>query len=166
MTRPATLCQPGTSRSRRGLIVVAACMPLLALSCRSSSPEQRVRQLLTDLETAFEDRQLAPFTEALSTGYEDERGDRAHALARLAAFFREHPRLYVFARIKTLRSTSPSTVEATVLAAVAMLPIGNLERLRELDADLHELVLTFDVSSVPRLTRLARQPASVDSLVD
>ena len=134
-----------------GRNLVAACgmtLGLLASSAtlfsRGVSDEQRVRSRIDEGVEAGRRGDLAALRAFISANYLDARGmDRQALLGMLALYLRGGDSLHLLARTHRVRVIEAGRVEATVLLAVADLPVEDLESLKQVSADLLWIELVF-----------------------
>ncbi len=130
-----------TSRvSRRGLLKAAGCA--LLVGCRRAlSPEQQIRRLLDQLETAVEEQDVAAVRQGLSPSFRGpDELDRAGALGLLQLRLRRSPP-HLLVRVDQLEVTGDGLGHVQLLVAMAALPISGPEALPHLEADLYRFDL-------------------------
>lgn len=115
---------------------------LLSLSCGSVSPEQRVRRMMREAGAAARDRDMGRLDRMVSGRYRDPLGNgKREVLALLRFHLGQSGSIHLLERIRSIRQTGPSRVEARLLVAAAAVPIRDLRELDQITAD----VLVFDV---------------------
>lgn len=118
------------------------CLFPLLLSCSSdtSTPEEKIRQLLAEGERAVESRSVTAVEPLLSDEYQDDRGnDRRSVLRLLAGYFLSHQSIHLLTQVTDVTLTGDQEAEATVYIAVAGQPIESTSQLLSLRADLIRL---------------------------
>ena len=113
------------------------------MSC-APSPEERIRARIDEGVAAAEARDLAKLNGFLSEDYSDPRGmDRQAVMARVALQLRGVDVLHCLARTRDVQITEPGRGAATVLLAVADIPISDPRALGRLRAELWSVDLEF-----------------------
>jgi hypothetical protein len=118
----------------------------VAAGCRRRSPEQQVRDTIAALASAIEDKDLKAIGKLVSERYQDgERQDRAALLELLSMTFARTPEIHLLTRITAIEiAPSPGQpARATVLAAIASLPMKRFEDAARLQVDTLRFELTF-----------------------
>jgi hypothetical protein len=140
------------------LVLLAAC------SARPETPEEKVRAVLTAVEKAAEDRDVAALLEHVSESYRDARGNDRQALAQLATFhFLQNRGVHLFVEIRQVVVEIPGEARAAAVVAMAGRPIASAEALPSLHASLYY----FDVELREeaggwRIVRATWSPATID----
>jgi hypothetical protein len=124
-------------------------LALLALgaSCkRRPALDQQARDLLGRLEQAAEEGDVEEIRALLAAGFRgpDELA-RGPALLLLRARLRERP-VHIHSRILSLEVMPPGRVQVELVAAMAALPIGGLDDIGRLEADIYRWKLGLVVS--------------------
>ena len=142
-------------------IFFAAALALLACGARDT-PEEAVRRVLGELETAAEARDVGGLREHLSESYRDSRGnDRRTVLGVATAHFMQHQSVYLLTRVTELAIEGSDRARASVLVAMAGTPIDDPTALLGIRADLYRFdVALHDEDSHWRVTSAEWQPAS------
>jgi hypothetical protein len=126
--------------TRRALLLA-----LLVIGCRKKrTPEQRVRELLLELEEAVEAKDLKPIKAAISERFKGgEEADRQAVVGMLQLTFLRHPSIHLLVRIQDVAVKGPGQVRAELLVAMASVPVRDAHELPRLQADLYQFVLDF-----------------------
>lgn len=105
-----------------GMVIVLA----LAACPRQSSPEAEIRALVTQAQTAAEERDVRVLRALIADDYADDRGlDRkaVENLIRLQVL--RHQSVHLFVRIRGIEFPEPDRVLVSVAAAMAGRPVAN-----------------------------------------
>lgn len=120
---------------------------MLALAgCRAGrdTPEAQVRLLIRDAVAAAEQKQLGTLRDMVSERYADEQGLDKRAVENLLRLqFLRNERLHLYTRIQSVTLPKPDRAQATVLVAMAGVPIASEADLPALRADLHRFEIDF-----------------------
>ncbi len=128
----------------RGFPVAAAVLLLLLGACGPEplSPQQQVRAYIAAGEAAAEARELGRLRALIAPDYADELGRTRPLLLRIVAgYFLRHKSIHILTRIQRLKITGDDSARVLVYAATASTPIGGVEQLLGLRADLHRFDL-------------------------
>ena len=128
---------------RLPLAATLAILSGLLCGCGSEPPpQQQVRELLERATESAGDRDLDQLREFVSKDYEDSEGrDRRAVMQMVALYLRQTETLFVRTRIRSIEIVGSGAAEATVVAAIADVPINDLN-LQRLSADF----LRFELS--------------------
>lgn len=86
---------------------------LLAACGSRPSDEDRVREVILQLETAAEARDASDVLEHVAAGYEDAQGfDRAQLQNFLRGYFLSHPRIELLVNVETLQFPADGLAQA------------------------------------------------------
>lgn len=127
--------------TRRGLLVA-----VLLAACRRKrrAPEERVREVLLELEEAVEGKDLKPIKAALSEHFKGgEESDRQAVIGMLQVMFLSHPSIHLLVRVQDVAVAGPGQVRAELLVAMASVPVREPQELPRLQADLYQFTLAF-----------------------
>lgn len=97
-------------------------IPVLLLGCDAGleSPEERLKALIAEAETALEARDLPRVMEFVDPAYEDEGGrDRAQLRGVLAGYFLRHPSIHILAKVDRLEIRTGEEAFVLLYAGVA-----------------------------------------------
>jgi len=120
------------------LLCVSACTP------KAKTPEDQVRALIAEAQSAAEKKQIAEVRKLVSDRYADSLGQDKKAIeAILRFYFLRHQTLYLFSRIQEVKVESPDKIVTTVVVAMAGQPIPTASEAAALKADLHRFELTW-----------------------
>lgn len=157
---------------RRAAVRGAVCLgfavgSFLGLACASdaTSPEERVRAVLADLEEAAGRKNAPAMREHVSEGYADAQGNDKRAIAQLVAFhLLRNQSVYLLTRVQSIEIEPAGEARADVLVAMAGTPIAGPEALRGLRADLYrfDLRLGEEQDGAWRVRSAQWRPAGVD----
>jgi len=117
-------------------LVVAMLLP----GCRDerASPEAEVRALIDSAVTAAEQKNIGTLKDIVSEKYSDEQGQDKRAVEGLLRLhFLRNQTVHLYAHIQSVTLPQPDRAQATVLVAMAGLPIASAQALPALRADLH-----------------------------
>jgi ketosteroid isomerase-like protein len=86
---------------------------LLAACGSRSSDEDRVREVILEMETAAEARDASDVLEYVTAGYEDAQGfDRAQLQNFLRGYFLSHPKIELLVNVETLQFPAEGLAQA------------------------------------------------------
>jgi hypothetical protein len=128
----------------RRRLLAAALLAAGAGACKRkrTTPEDRVRLLLAELETAVEEKDLDPIEAAISERYEGEHDtDRKAVIGTMQVMFLRHPAIYLVVRIQEIELPAPGQARAQLLVGMASVPVQSAEELPRVNADLHRFTL-------------------------
>lgn len=117
-------------------LVVAMLLP----GCRGerASPEAEVRALINNAVTAAQQKSIGTLKDSISEKYADEQGQNKRAVENLLRLhFLRNETVYLYAHIQSVTLPQPERAQATVLVAMAGVPIASAQALPALRADLH-----------------------------
>ena len=124
-----------------GLVVV-----MLLTGCRDArtSPEEQVRTLINSATAAAEQKQIGTLRDLISERYADDQGQNKRAIeALLRLHFLRNENLHLYAHIQSVTLPQPDRAQATVLVAMAGMPIVSVQDLPGVRADLHRFEIEF-----------------------
>ena len=138
-------------------VLVAAC------SGAESTPEERVRAVLAELEVAAEARDVGLLKPHVSEAYKDENGNDRRALLGLAtAHFMRNKSVYLLVRVNDVALSEPGQARVDAFVALAGQPIRDATALPELRADLYRFDLRLrDEDGDWRITAADWRPATL-----
>ena len=142
---------------------------MAASGCRRRSPERQVRDTIAALASAVEEKDLKAIRNLVSEGYRDaEQQDRAAVLELLAVTFARTAHMHLLTRVAAIE-IAPSvdrTARATVVAAIASLPMKSVEDAGRVQADIFRFELTLVEESRARwvVTSASWQVAGLQDL--
>ena len=87
------------SMTTRKLTVLAIALftAMLISSCHKESDEDRIRKILTDVQTAAEEKDVSKITDSVSKSYRDSQGMNHDTLKKfLAGYFLVYPKISVY----------------------------------------------------------------------
>jgi hypothetical protein len=134
---------------------------------RPRSPEDQVRHTIAALVKAVEAQDLDAVRKLVSQRYRDgEDNDRASAMATLTVAFRRHPQIHLLSRTVSVEILSADEARATVIVAMAALPLKTSEDLARLHAEVTRFDLTLgnDAEQRWQVTQAAWDPAEAEDL--
>ncbi|QKQ25784.1 hypothetical protein [Candidatus Reidiella endopervernicosa] len=107
------------------------------------SAETQIRAMIDRTEEAAEARELGTFRTILADEFNNRSGiDRKQAINLLRLQFFRNKRIHLLTRIKSLKiGENDDVAEMVLMVAMAGQPIGNLDALVNLRADLHRFDL-------------------------
>ncbi|MEK7303590.1 MAG: hypothetical protein AAB174_00910 [Pseudomonadota bacterium] len=123
-------------------LVVAMLLP----GCRGerASPEAEVRALINSTVTAAEQKSIGTLKDSISEKYADDQGQNKRAVEGLLRLhFLRNETVYLYAHIQSVTLPQPERAQATVLVAMAGVPIASAQELPMLRADLHRFEIDF-----------------------
>ncbi|HEV7609774.1 MAG TPA: hypothetical protein VGO61_20735 [Steroidobacteraceae bacterium] len=132
------------------LASVAATFLLVACAAKSSD-EERVRELIANIEAAAEARDASDVLEYVADDYADSSGvDKQQLRDFLRGYFLAHPKLELVVSIESLEFPVDGLAQAVVTVAAVQLGDPDLQRLKV------EFRRTKDEWRVARADRVAR----------
>ena len=130
----------GTGPAIRAAFV--AILILLAGCSEPDSPEQRIRQLIADGESAVEDRSLSDLRTLISEDYLDGNKRTRQDLTRvLAGYFLRHKSIHLLVQIHEILVEEPDRARAVIYVAMAGRPLGDASQLSLVHANLYRFEL-------------------------
>lgn len=131
------------SLNRNWVVLCCACVLSIACSSEPNSPEQEIRDLLSQLETASEGKRIESLRDAVADEYWDERGNDKRAIERILRFyFLRNESIHLLTRIQSLVLSKTERADAVIMVAMAGTPITSVDALPSINVDLHR----FDVA--------------------
>jgi hypothetical protein len=127
---------------RRAALALAAA--LLLGGCRGApdDPEAQVRALVRDAVAAAERKDVGALRAMVSERYADDQGQDKRAVeALLRLHFLRNQSIHLYTRIRSVELAPPDRAQASVLVAMAGVPIASEEQLPGVRADLHRFEL-------------------------
>ncbi len=126
----------------RFLFVMLA-LTLLSACGDDDSPEQRVRELIAEVELAAEARDTGEVTQWLSPAYRDAHGNSTDEVKRLLrGYFIANQSISLLTRVEELTFPSPGEARATVLVGMVSRE-ADAANAWELAADLNEFEIAL-----------------------
>jgi len=124
-----------------GLVVV-----MLLTGCRGArtSPEEQVRALINSATAAAELKQIGTLRDLISEHYADDQGQNKRAIeALLRLHFLRNEHLHLYAHVQSVTLPQPDRAQATVLIAMAGVPMVSAQDLIAVRADLYRFEIEF-----------------------
>ncbi len=119
-------------------------LAVVAVACGSDSAEEQIRRVIERGEHAAEERDVRDLAKLVSEEYRDQAGrTKAEVLGIVRYYFLRSGSVHILSKIRGIRVSERDHAEAELLVAVAAKPIGGVEALRDLKAELHSLRLEF-----------------------
>ena len=128
-------------------IIFLLCIFLLsACNEQKDTPEVQIRNMVSAMESAVQQRSLDQVKELVSSDYRDEwNGDRRAALRSLLFYFQGHQSIHLLTRISDIQlNDDASKASVTVYVGMAGQPVDKSASLIDLNADLYR----FDVDLI------------------
>ena len=145
--------------------VAVALLSALVAACSGgeSTPEERVRAVLAELEAAAEARDVGLLKPHISEAYKDESGNDRRALLGMATgHFMRNKSVYLLVRVNDVVIVEPGKVQVDAFVALAGQPIRDAAALPELRADLYRFDLRLrDEDGDWRVTAADWRPATL-----
>ena len=127
-----------------GLLGLVAAMLLPGCRGERASPEAEVRALINSAAVAAEQKNIGTLRDSISEKYADEQGQNKRAIENLLRLhFLRNESVHLFAHIQSVTLPQPDRAQATVLVAMAGVPIASAQELPALRADLHRFEIEF-----------------------
>ena len=122
--------------------VFIAILLILAGCSEQDSPEQEIRQLIADAESAVETRSIADVRSLVSENYRDAKKRTRRDLTRMVAgYFLRHKSIHLLVQIADIRVEGSGRAQAVVYVAMAGRPLENASQLPGVRADLYRFEL-------------------------
>jgi hypothetical protein len=103
-----------------------------------STPEARIRALLSGAEAAAEAKDAGAFKKWVSDRYADDRGqDRQAVMGLVTFYFMRHQTIHLLTRVDAIEIAEDGSARAGVFVAMAGTPILGVDNLARLRADLY-----------------------------
>ncbi len=120
-----------------GIFLISSC------SQDSNSPEEQIRNMVSSMEAAVEQRSLDSVKELVDSEYSDEwNSSKRAALRALMFYFQGHQSIYLLTRVSNIKLNDDATAASvTVYVGMAGDPVEKSESLIDLNADLYR----FDI---------------------
>jgi hypothetical protein len=146
-------------------VAVSLWVAVLVVGCSGggSTPEERVRAVLAELEAAAEARDVGLLKPHVSEAYKDENGnDRRAVLGMATAHFMRNQSVYLLVRLSDLQLLEPGRAQVDAFVALAGRPIRDKAALPELHADLYRFGFALrDEDGEWRVTAADWHPATL-----
>lgn len=150
-----------------GLFHFGLLLGLLAVGtfggCRGDrqTPQDQIRTLIQSAAVAAEHKDLGTLRALLSDRYADDHGQDKRAIEGLLRLqFLRNESLHLYTHIRSVNLPQPDRAQATVLVAMAGVPIKSTAELPALRADLHRFDIDFALENKTwRVQRAAWQRA-------
>ena len=127
-----------------GLLGLVAAVLLPGCRGERPSPEAEVRALISSAAIAAEQKSIGTLRDSISEKYADEQGQNKRAIENLLRLhFLRNESVHLFAHIQSVTLPQPDRAQATVLVAMAGVPIASAQELPALRADLHRFEIDF-----------------------
>ena len=145
------------------LVAVLLAVSLFGCSGSETTPEDRVRAVLAELEKAAEARDVGALKPHISEAYKDENGnDRRTVLGLATAHFMRNKSVYLLVRVGSVELPEPGRAVADAFVALAGQPIRDKTALPELRADLYRFdIQLHDEGGEWRVTSADWHPATL-----
>ncbi len=121
------------------IFLVLSLFLLSACSQETSTPEEQIRDMVSAMETAVEQRSLDSVKELVDSEYSDEwNRSRRAALRALMFYFQGHQSIYLLTRITNIELNQDATAASVVVyVGMAGEPVDESESLINLNADVY-----------------------------
>jgi hypothetical protein len=136
----------GMNRPHLRIGLLGLVVAMLLTGCRGErvSPEDQVRALINSAATAAGQKNLGTLRDMISEKYTDDQGQNKRAVEGLLRLhFLRNETVHLYAHIQSVTLPQPDRAQATVLVAMAGVPIASAQELPALRADLHRFELDF-----------------------
>jgi hypothetical protein len=136
----------GMNRLHLRIGLLGFVVAMLLTGCRGErvSPEDQVRALINSAATAAEQKSLGTLRDMISEKYADDQGQNKRAVEGLLRLhFLRNETVHLYAHIQSVTLPQPDRAQASVLVAMAGVPIASVQALPALRADLHRFELDF-----------------------
>jgi len=127
-----------------GLLGLVLAMLLPGCRGERASPEAEVRALINSAVAAAEQKSIGTLKDMISEKYADEQGQNKRAIENLLRLhFLRNETVHLYAHTQSVTLPQPERAQATVLVAMAGVPIASAQELPLLRADLHRFEIDF-----------------------
>ena len=127
-----------------GLLGLVLAMLLPGCRGERASPEAEVRALINSAVAAAEQKSIGTLKDMVSEKYADEQGQNKRAIENLLRLhFLRNETVHLYAHTQSVTLPQPERAQATVLVAMAGVPIASAQELPLLRADLHRFEIDF-----------------------
>jgi len=127
-----------------GLLGLVVAMLLPGCQAKHASPEAEVRALIYSAVAAAEQKNFGTLKDIISKRYTDEQGQNKRAIeALLRLHILRNETVHVYAHIQSVTLPQADRAQATVLVAMAGVPIASAQDLPALVADLNRFEIEF-----------------------
>jgi len=136
----------GMNRLHLLIVLLGLVVAMLLPGCRGerTNPEAEVRALINSAVAAAERKNIGVLKSSISKKYADEQGRNKQAVEGLLRLhFLRHETVHLYAHIQSVTLPQPNRAKATVLVAMAGVPIAAVQELPTLRADLHRFEIDF-----------------------
>lgn len=157
--------EPVTASARLALVFLLAISLPAACNRDAVTPEDAIRSVLAELESAAEAKDVGEMKGHVSEAYADGEGHDKQAIGQLAALhLLRNQSVYLLTRVRDVVSIAPGQGSAEVLVAMAGTPIDAPEALVGLRADLYrfDLQLAEEPDGAWRIRSAQWRPAAVE----
>jgi hypothetical protein len=116
--------------------VLVATLGYVGGCSKAESPEQRVRQMLGEVEQAAEQKNLAALRGFIADGYTDPGGnDKKKIEALFRFYFLRNQSVHLYTYVESVEISKKGQAEVVVYVAMAGTPIPETEEIERLRAD-------------------------------
>jgi hypothetical protein len=136
----------GMNRLRLLIGILGLVVAMLLPGCRGepTSPEAEVRALINSAVAAAEQKNIGMLKNLISKKYTDEQGQNKQAVEGLLRLhLLRNETVHLYAHIQSITLPQPERAQATILVAMAGVPIASAQELPTLRADLHRFDINF-----------------------
>ena len=128
---------------QRLFITLLSCLLLAACSSEPSSPEQQVRQTLSAMETAAQERSMSNFMRYIADNYSDQEGNNKDALRRsLQILFLRNQNINIFTLVRSI-DVKNGLAKVEISTAMASREVDLSQESNRLKADTQRFTLTL-----------------------
>ncbi len=144
-------------------------LPLLLLVACSrvpESPEQSIRELIGQGETAAEERDRDFFAEVVSPDYSDVDGrNRRDLLRMVTGYFLRNRSIHLLLQIEEIQLLEGEKAQAVLYVGMAGSPAAGFEQLFALRAAVYRMELTFQLDAEIRLLQASWRRADPEEVL-
>ena len=127
-----------------GFAVLVALLAIGACQRERAGPEAQLRALIQSAIAAAEQKRIGELRAVISEQYRDDQGQDKRSVENLLRLhFLRNERLHLFARVQSITLAPPDHAQATVLVAMAGVPMASVQDLPGVRADLHRFNIDF-----------------------
>ncbi len=127
-----------------GLLGLVVALLLPGCQGKHASPDAEVRALIYGAVATAEQKNIGKLSDSISRKYADERGQNKRAIEGLLRLhLLRNETVHLYAHIQSITVSQPDHAQATVLVAMAGVPIASAQDLPALVADLNRFEIDF-----------------------
>ena len=144
------------------LLCLTGCIVLLSACSEPQSPEEQIRQLISDAVEAGEARSAGTLEEFMHPNFLDQNGNRRNQVVLIMrGLFLRHKSVYLFTKIGEIHLQSETEATVKMYVAMAGQSISDISALAGLRAQLYEFELQLLKDGDWRIMQARWNPANL-----